>query len=120
NQREDEGQKLPISCRVPLFVRGREANQIFSVTSLSATKESVPTDGIVMERAKVRLDEVLKGKTTYKPGDVIDVVSISDEHGRYTPLVIETPLAPGRRFLLVGMDAEDRARPLELERCLVI
>ncbi len=60
----------------------------------------------------------LRGETEYKPGELISVTSRSDS--RYSPLAIETPLPPGKQFLLLPVYREDKSRPLELERCLVL
>lgn len=116
NQTHTEYAPLPLACRIPLFARGREAGQILSVTALSESQERQP--GEVIEKATVRLNGVLKGETEYKPGDLIAVTSRSD--GRYSPLAIETPLNPGRQFLLLTVYREDKSQPLELERCLVL
>ena len=39
---------------------------------------------------------------------------------RYSPLAIETPLNPGKQFLLLTVSREDKSHPLELDRCLVL
>ncbi len=116
NQAHTEHPPLPLACRVPLFARGREASQILSVTALSESQERQP--GEVIEKASVRLNGVLKGETEYKPGELIAVTSRSDS--RYSPNEIETPLSPGRQFLLLTVYREDKSHPLELERCLVL
>ncbi len=104
-----------LACRVPLFARGREAAQILSVTALTAHEERSP--GEVTETAEVRLNEVIKGKSDYNPGDILKVVSRS--YAPYTPLAIETPLTPGRRFLVLSFFREDKS-PIELKRCLAM
>jgi hypothetical protein len=38
----------------------------------------------------------------------------------YSPIEIETPLTPGQHFLLLPLDPEEKSRPIELERCLVL
>jgi hypothetical protein len=116
NQVHSEYVPIPLACRVPLFARGREASQILSVTAVSESQERCL--GEVIEKASVRLDGVLKGETEYKPGELISVTSRSDS--RYSPLAIETPLTPGKQFLLLPVYREDKSRPLELERCLVL
>jgi len=116
NQVHTEDAPLPLACRVPLFARGREAGQILSVTALSESQERQP--GEVIEKASVRLNGVLKGETEYKPGELIAVTSRSDN--RYSPLAIETPLNPGKQFLLLAVSLEDKSHPLELHRCLVL
>jgi hypothetical protein len=116
NQVHTENAPLPLACGVPLFARGREASQILSVTAVSESQERCL--GEVIEKASVRLDGVVKGETEYKPGELISVTSHSDS--RYSPLAIETPLTPGKQFLLLPVYREDKSRPLELERCLVL
>jgi hypothetical protein len=116
NQVHSEYAPPPLACRVPLFARGREAGQILSVTALSESQERGP--GEVIEKASVRLNGVLKGETEYKPGELIAVTSRS--YAPYSPLVIETPLTPGKQFLLLAVYREDKSHPLELERCLVL
>jgi hypothetical protein len=116
NQAHTEHASLPLACRVPLFARGREAGQILSVTALSESQERQP--GEVIEKATVRLNGVLKGETEYKPGELIAVTSRSDDG--YSPLAIETPLNPGKQFLLLTVYREDKSHPLELDRCLVL
>lgn len=65
-----------LACRVPLFARGREAEKILSVTALlTAHEERSP--GEVTETAEVRLNELIKGKSDYRPGDILKVVSRS-------------------------------------------
>jgi hypothetical protein len=116
NQVRTENVLLPLACGVPLFARGRDAGQILSVIALSESQERQP--GEVIERASVRLNGVLKGETEYKPGELIAVTSRSDS--RYSPNEIETPLTPGKQFLLLTVYREDKSQPLELERCLVL
>jgi hypothetical protein len=111
-----ENAPIPLACRVPLFARGRDAGQILSVTALSESQERQP--GVVIEKASVRLNGALKGETEYKPGELISVTSRS--YSRYSPLAIETPLNPGKQFLLLTVSREDKSHPLELERCLVL
>jgi hypothetical protein len=106
----------PLGCRVPLFARGREADWIFSVAAVQESQERRP--GEVVETAKVRLESILKGSTTYKPGQVLEVVSRSWRN--YTPFEIETPLTPSQHFLLLPLDPRDKSHPIELERCLVL
>jgi hypothetical protein len=112
---------LPIECRVPVFARGREADQIFSVTSLKESQDQRPDE--VDEKATVRLDGVLKGSSEYKPGESIDVITNSFRYYlpfEYTPLKIETPLTPGKHFLLLSVHGEKKPEPVRLERCLVL
>src|SRR5438270_1906659 len=116
NQVHTENVPLPLACGVPLFARGRDAGQILSVTALSESEERGP--GEVIEKASVRLNGVLKGETEYKPGELISVTSRSDS--RYSPNEIETPLTPGKQFLLLTVYREDKSHPLELSRCLVL
>jgi hypothetical protein len=116
NQVHTEHASLPLACRVPLFARGRDAGQILSVTAQSESQERQP--GEVTEKATVRLNGVLKGETEYKPGELISVTSRS--YSGYSPLAIETPLNPGRQFLLLTVSREDKSHPLELKRCLVL
>ena len=116
NQVRTENVPLPLACGVPLFARGRDAGQILSVTALSESQERRP--GEVIEKASVRLNGVLKGETEYKPGELIPITSRSDSS--YSPLAIETPLTPGKQFLLLTVYREDKSHPLELERCLVL
>jgi hypothetical protein len=106
----------PLGCKVPVFARGREADWIFSVVAVQESQERHP--GEIVETAKVRLESILKGSTTYKPGQLLDVVS----HSSYpsTPLAIETPLTPGLHFLIIPLTAEVRSQPIELERCLAL
>jgi hypothetical protein len=106
----------PLGCRVPLFVRGREADQILSVTAVEESQVRRPDE--VVETAKVRLGSILKGSTEHKPGEMIDVTARSWDG--YTPLEIETPLTPGQHFLLLPLFPEEKSRPLDLERCLVL
>jgi hypothetical protein len=87
-----------------------------SVTALSESQERGP--GEVIEKASVRLNGVLKGETEYKPGELISVTSRS--YSNYSPFAIETPLTPGKQFLLLTVFREDKSYPLELERCLVL
>ena len=117
NQVRTENVPLPLACGVPLFARGREAGQILSVTALSESQEGQPGE-VIEEKASVRLSGVLKGETEYKPGELISVTSRSDS--RYSPNEIETPLTPGKQFLLLTVYREDKSHPLELERCLVL
>ena len=117
NQVHTENAPLPLACGVPLFARGREAGQILSVTALSESQEGQPGE-VIEEKASVRLNGVLKGETEYKPGELIAVTSRSDS--RYSPNEIETPLTPGKQFLLLTVYREDKSHPLELERCLVL
>jgi hypothetical protein len=107
---------LPLACGVPLFARGRDAGQILSVTALSESQERQP--GEVIEKATVRLNGVFKGETEYKPGELISVTSRS--YSNYSPFAIETPLTPGKQFLLLTVFRENRSYPLELQRCLVL
>jgi hypothetical protein len=107
---------LPLACRVPIFARAREADQILSVTPLTEAQERQP--GEVTEKASVRLESVLKGSTRYKTGEIFSVTSRS--YAPYTPLQIETPLTPGERFLLLSVRPEDKSQPLALDRCLVL
>jgi hypothetical protein len=116
NQVRTENVPLPLACRVPLFARGREAGQILSVTALSESQERQP--GEVIEKATVRLNSVLKGETEYKPGELITVISRSNSS--YSPNEIETPLNPGKQFLLLTVYRENKSYPLELGRCLVL
>src|SRR5438445_3692391 len=53
-----------------------------------------------------------------RPCELIAVTSRSDD--RYSPLAIETPLNPGKQFLLLTVSREDKSHPLELDRCLVL
>ena len=116
DQAHTEHASLPIACRVPLIARGlREAGQILSVTALVNLGRQ---PGEVIEKATVRLNGVLKGETEYKPGELIAVTSRSDS--RYSPTEIETPLSPGKQFLLLTLFREDKSQPLELGRCLVL
>ena len=117
NQVHTEKAPLPLACGVPLFARGRDAGQILSVTALSESQEGQPGE-VIEEKASVRLNGVLKGETGYKPGELIAVTSRSDS--RYSPNEIETPLTPGKQFLLLTVYREDKSHPLELERCLVL
>jgi hypothetical protein len=117
NQVHTENALLPLACGVPLFARGREAGQILSVTALSESQEGQPGE-IIEEKASVRLNGVLKGETGYNPGELIAVTSRSDS--RYSPNEIETPLTPGKQFLLLTVYREDKSYPLELDRCLVL
>lgn len=116
NQIHTEYAPLPLACRIPLFARGREAGQILSVTAVSESQERQP--GEIIEKATVRLNDVLKGETGYKSGELISVTSRS--YSNYSPLAIETPLNPGGQFLLLTVYREDKSQPLELERCLVL
>lgn len=116
NQVHTADAPLPLACRVPLFARGREASQILSVTAVSESQERCL--GEVIEKASVRLNGVLKGKTEYKPGELIAVTSRSESS--YSPLAIETPLTPGKQFLLLTVYREDKSHPLELDHCLVL
>jgi hypothetical protein len=116
NQVHTENIPLPLACRVPLFARGRDAGQILSVTAVSESQERQP--GEVIEKATVRLNGVLKGETEYKPGELIAVTSHS--YSGYSPLAIETPLIPGKQFLLLTVYREDKSHPLELERCFAL
>jgi hypothetical protein len=116
NQVHTENAPLPLACGVPLFARGREASQILSVTAVSESQERQP--GEVIEKASVRLNGVLKGETEYKPGELIAVTSRSDS--TYSPNEIETPLNPGKQFLLLTVYRENKSYPLELGRCLVL
>ena len=106
----------PLACRVPIFARGREAEQIFSVTPLTEAQERQP--GEVTEKASVRLESVLKGSAQYQAGEIFSVTSRS--YAPYTPLQIEIALTPGQRFLLLSMSPEDQSQPLVLDRCLVL
>ena len=106
----------PLPCDVPLFARGREAIQIFSVTSLSETQKAEADQ--IYERVEVKLESVLKGSTKYRPGDFIQVVAQADD--RATPLQIENPLTPGAHFLLLSLNSEDKSRPMDFERCFVL
>jgi hypothetical protein len=117
NQVRTENVPLPLDCGVPVFARGRDAGQILSVTAVSESQERQPGE-IIFEKASVRLNGVLKGETGYKPGELISVTSRSDSS--YSPLAIETPLTPGKQFLLIPVYREDKSHPLELERCLVL
>jgi hypothetical protein len=117
NQVHTENAPLPLACGVPLFARGREAGQILSVTALSESQEGQPGE-VIEEKASVRLNGVLKGETGYKPGELIAVTSRSDS--RYSLNEIETPLTPGKQFLLLTVYREDKSHPLELDRCLVL
>jgi hypothetical protein len=114
------GQELalprPLACRVPLFARGREADQILIVTALNESQERRP--GEVIETSSVRLESVLKGSTRFKTGEIFSVTSHS--YAPYTPLQIEAPLTRGKRFLLMAIRPEDSAQPLALDRCLVV
>jgi hypothetical protein len=116
NQIHTADAPLPLACRVPLFARGREASQILSVTAVSESQERCL--GEVIEKATVRLNGVLKGQTEYKPGELISVTS--RRYDGYSPLAIETPLNPGKQFLLLTVYREDKSHPLELDRCLVL
>jgi hypothetical protein len=116
NQVHTEDAPIPLACRVPLFARGRDAGQILSVTALSESQERQA--GEVIEKASVRLNSVLKGETEYNPGELIAVISRSDS--RYSPNEIETPLNPGKQFLLLTVYRENKLYPLELSRCLVL
>jgi hypothetical protein len=107
---------LPLACRVPLDVRGREANQILSVTVVSESQERKPDE--IVQRAMVRVDDSLTGSTIYRPGNLVTVTSRSDPF--YVPLAIETPLEPGRRFLLLSLFPQDEKLGLEFEHCLII
>ena len=66
----------------------------------------------------MRLNDVLRGEMEYKPGKLIAVTSRSD--GSHSPNEIETPLNPGKQFLLLTLYREDKSHPLELRRCLVL
>jgi hypothetical protein len=116
NQVHTENAPLPLACGVPLFARGREASQILSVTAVSESQERQP--GEVIEKASAGLNGVLKGETEYKPGELIAVTSRSDS--TYSPNEIETPLNPGKQFLLLTVYRENKSYPLELGRCLVL
>jgi hypothetical protein len=116
NQVHSENAPIPLACRVPLFARGREASQILSVTAVSESQERCL--GEVIEKASVRLKGVLKGETEYKPGEFISVTSRS--YSNYSPFAIETPLTPGKQFLLLTVFRENKSYPLELQRCLVL
>jgi hypothetical protein len=121
NQVNSKVTVLPVECRVTIFARGREADQIFSVTSLRESQEQRLIE--VDEKATVRLDSVLKGSAEYNPGESIDVITSTFRYyGRfeYKPLKIETPLTPGEHFLLLSMHGEKKPEPLNLERCLVL
>jgi hypothetical protein len=83
---------------------------------VSESQERHP--GEVFEKASVRLNGVLKGETEYKPGELIAVTSRSDS--TYSPNEIETPLNPGKQFLLLTVYRENKSSPLELDRCLVL
>ena len=122
NQENIKVTVLPVECRVPIFARGREADQILSVTSLKESQEE-PQHIEVDEKATVRLDSVLKGSAEYNPGESIDVVTSTFryyDHFKYAPLKIETPLTPGKHFLLLSIHAEKKPQPLKLDRCLVL
>jgi hypothetical protein len=116
NQVHSEDAPLPLACGVPLFARGREASQILSVTAMSESQEQQP--GEVLEKASVRINGVLKGKAENKLGELIAVTSRSDS--RYSPNEIETPLSPGRQFLILTLYPQNKSQPLELHRCLVV
>ncbi|WP_263383631.1 hypothetical protein [Granulicella arctica] len=107
---------LRLACHVPILARGRDADQILSVTPVNEAQKRKP--GEVNEKASVRLESVLKGSTRYKTGEVFSVTDRS--YSPYTPLQIETPLTPGKRFLLLSMHPEYKSEPLELDRCLVV
>jgi hypothetical protein len=121
NQENTKVTVLPVECRVPIFARGREADQIFSVTSLKESQEQRLIE--VDEKATVRLDSVLKGSAEHNPGESIDVVTSTFRYYgqfEYAPLKIETPLTPGKHFLLLSVHGEKKPEPLRLERCLVL
>jgi hypothetical protein len=122
NQENPKVTVLPVECRVPIFARGREAYQIFSVTSLKESQEQRPPIE-VDEKATVRLDSILKGSAEYNPGESMDVITSTFRYYgqfEYTPMKIETPLTPGGHFLLLSMHGKKKPEPLELERCLVL
>ncbi|MEG9435014.1 hypothetical protein JAO29_02340 [Edaphobacter sp. HDX4] len=121
NQENTKLTVLPVECRVPIFARAREADQIFSVTSLKESQEQRLIE--VDEKATVRLDSVLKGSAEYNPGESIDVITSTFRYYgqfEYAPLKIETPLTPGKHFLLLSVQGEKKPEPLKLERCLVL
>ncbi|WP_263374120.1 hypothetical protein [Granulicella aggregans] len=107
---------LPVACGVPIFARGREAGQIFAVTSITESQHT--EEGVIREPANLRLDEVLKGSTFHRLGERMSVVAEAD--GRSTPLQIETPLTPSKHFLIISFYPADTSYPLELNRCSVI
>ncbi|MDE1178309.1 MAG: hypothetical protein PW789_17175 [Edaphobacter sp.] len=122
NQENNKVTVLPVECRIPIFVRGREADQILSVTSLKKSQDQ-QLHIEVNEKATVRLDGVLKGSTGYKVGESIDVIASTYryyDHFEYAPLKMETPLTPGEPFLLLSVRGEKKPAPLQLERCLVL
>jgi hypothetical protein len=118
NKVSDRETRHPLGCKVPLFVLGREADQILSVTSIDESQKRDPY-GIV-EIAKVRLESILKGSPQYKPGGLIDIDVTSRTWVGSTPLAIETPLTAGQHYLLLPLFLDEKSHPLELQRCLVL
>jgi hypothetical protein len=116
NKIHTENAQVPLACDVPLFARGREALRIIAVTALSESQER--HDGQMYEKASVRVIASLKGPPNYKPGQVVAVTSNS--MSAYSPAEIETPLTPGKQFLLLARSPEDKSQPLDLWRCLAL
>jgi hypothetical protein len=116
NQVNSEQPANPMECRIPVFVLGREAAKIISVTSLRESQEQHPDE--VDEKATVRFDSVVKGSAVYGSGESIDVISRSYNVG--TPLKMQPPLTPGEHLLLLSQYFEKEPQPLELQRCLVL
>ena len=123
----------PRPCEVPVWVLGRDAISVLSVDVLSSATGKGRYAESLDEFAKVRLMEILKGKTPWSksvsllvnpyPGDQINPPLDPPEH-----------LKPGNRYLLLvnyHLDDDDKNHPappelidglpgIRLERCGVL
>jgi hypothetical protein len=98
-------------CHIPVFVLGREAANILSVTLLTPIPKQTPSNEF-NRTATVRFDSTVKGAAVYHSGEAINVETRS--YGGHIP-----SLTPGEHFLLLSQYRE-REQTLDLGRCLVL